>query len=543
MRVWTTIPILLGAASALAFDYNGTPVGYAWGTNELGATISTRITQGWRPTSIEPVTPGSVSSRYKVVYVQNADSHNQVCKFIYNQTKDQVNYWRGQGWRIEDLAVLKGGTATNARFAAILIRNVTNPKNTFWFWNLTTAQVTSFLGSSYRLLDLERDGGTDASPKFAGVIIGNTGANHKAWGWMPNQTYTQIKNWATANNMRVIDLENNASDKYNAVFVQKTPGDRTEVIITSDNYFELACTSLGMRMVTLNQSKRFTNRYTGIAVNNVNTQTARVADRIKALSGEYKVGAYVSQIGGGTPVFLRADQSFYPASAIKVLIHARALKMVPASQLETFKIGARTFKSIDQNMMYNSNNPDTYTLNSYFGTDAINTYGRSVLGTTTATWIASHYGNAPPPGELNAGATLVDMGNIYRNVSWALGATKFAKFKEWMLNETNSGAFNGEFAAVKAAIGITTTKYNQWLAKVSFMFKGGNYGDNAGNNKNLVLVGRISLPHKVGTSYTSKGYVYGHFVDEAFNYPVTTGFAISAKILYGHVNESMLTFK
>jgi hypothetical protein len=540
MRIWTAIPIVLAASTSLAFDYNGAPAGYAWGTAETGATIALRVTQNWRPTSIETVTPGSTASKYKVVYVKNEGSHLQTCKFVYNQTPAQLNALRGSGWRVEDLAVLKGGS--DVRVSAILIRNVTNPKNTLWFRDHTTAQLTTLLGSTYRLLDLERDGGTDSNPRFAGVVIDNTGANKKPWGWMPNHTFDQVKSWANANNMRVIDLQNTPNDKYCAVFVRKAAGDRTQMIVTSDNAFELACTSLGMRMQTLNQSLRFTNRYTGIAVNNVNTQTARIADRIYAVSGEYRVGAYVSQVGGGTPVFLRADQSFYPASAIKVLIHARALKMVPLNELETYKIGNRKFKDIDQNMMYNSNNPDTFTLNSHFGTDAINAYGRNVLGTTTATWIASHYGNAPPAGEFNAAATLVDMGNIYRNVSWALGTTKFAKFREWMLNDSNSSAFTTEFANVKAELGLSTTKFNNWKSKVTFMLKAGNYGE-GNRNVNFVNCGRISLPHKSGSSYQWNSFVFGHFVELAYDYKTSTGWSISANMLNEQIKASMNTFK
>ncbi|MEZ0325394.1 MAG: hypothetical protein ACAH95_05770 [Fimbriimonas sp.] len=526
------------AGATFAFDYNGVITAWAVGTAEEASTVQQRTTEDWRPTSIDAVSPGSTLTRFVTPYVRNTDSHFKTVLMRSNISSTTLNSYRSAGWRIED--VERTGSTS---YSALFTRNDENPVPTGWFVNLTTEQVTSLLGSTRRILELDSVV-ISGVRKFNGVYVSNTGTAAKAWGWMPDATLKEIMDWAKANAMRVIDIDPRSTSRFSAVFVKRKSGERVYVGAGPWSAISELQEASGTRPVVINKLEG-ENFYAAVYVNNVNAQSARIADSLVNNSGGGRIGAYVQEIGGSVLVNLRGTQKFYPCSAIKVLIHAAGLAAVPTDQLNTYKVNSVYLGTRAYKMMVNSDNAETYILNSHFGTDYINGYGRSSLGTTTNTFIKDHFGNTPPDNEWNATATLRDMTNIYAKRS-VLGTARVAKFRAWMYTDANSGLFDSASVSLANSLGLTQEQYNLWKSRVRFEFKAGNvyFGSNTSYNTHWVNVGRISLPQGSGSLFTSKHYAFGHFVNDSVNgYSMTAAWAHSAALVREQMIESMLKFK
>ncbi|HSI73806.1 MAG TPA: hypothetical protein VK934_11585 [Fimbriimonas sp.] len=518
------ISALLGvglASNSPAFDYNGTPAAWAVGLSETTAIINQRIDEGWRPTSIDATSPGSTLTKFGTCYVGNSASHQKTVMLATNVSSTTINSYRSNGWRIED--VERTGSTS---YSALFTRSVENPVPTGWFVNLTTEQVTSLLGSTRRILELDSVV-ISGVRKFNGVWVDNSGANAKGWGWMPGHTIKQITDWARDNAMRIIDLDPRGGDLYAAVFVKRKAGERVLVGVGTWSAISELQESSGTRIQVLNRLEG-QNHYAAVLVSNANSQTIRVADALLSTAGGGRIGAYVREVNGATLVDLRSTREFYPCSSTKVMIHAAGLAAVPVDQLDTYKVGGYYLSYGASKMMKNSDNAWTYTLNSHFGTSYINQYCRDYLGTTTKTWIADHYGNTPPDNNWNSTATLRDLTSIYAKRG-VLGAARVAKFREWMNTETSTTLFDSTSQALATSLGLTNAQYSLWKSRVRYEFKAGNVGLNGSSTTNLhwVNAGRITLPYGNGTYYPVKTYVFGHFVNDS-----VTGYASS--VTKGH---------
>jgi hypothetical protein len=490
-----------------------------------------------RPTSISLGTPVNGVSRYMVCYVRDTSVNLNNMRFAVRYTSTQLNSLRSQGWRIEDVLVER--FSSPPLYTALLRRDVNNWNKYWYFTNYSASQVMSFATAGNRLIDL------DANPTtgyFSGVFVANTGAHYRGWAWLNNHTLSQINSTATQNNMRIIDVGQVSSNRFCAVMVARNPGERSEYFVVGGSSISDILSARAMRLQTLNL-RAGSNWYCGVMVNNGTPQQIRIADLLSS-STSAPQGAYVKVVGGSELVNIRGDRVFYPASAIKVLIHAYGIRSVPVSQLTTYKIGNRFLSDIASKMMKESNNPDTYTLNSHWGTSNINAYGRNHLGTTSATYIKSHYGNPPPDGNFNAYAKLKDMCSIYEKAPTALGSQKMAYFKSWMLNETNTGLFDSQVTTARNSMSITTTKFNDWRSRFKFMWKGGNIGHSTGKELHFVIVGRATLPFKNGNVTVLRDYVFGYWVNEATSgLSSTLAWRNAQTVLYEQIRESMLTFR
>jgi hypothetical protein len=302
--------------------------------------------------------------------------------------------------------------------------------------------------------------------------------------------------------------------------------------------------STGTRIQVINKLEG-SNWYGAILVNNVGSQPARIADSLISTAGRGHFGAYVRQVGGATLVDLRGSHDFCPCSAIKVLIHAAGLNKVSTTKLDTLKIDGVLYSTLSRQMMIDSNNATTYKLNSYFGTDYINQFGEDHLGTSSMTWIASHFGNPPPDSNWNAHATLHDMTNIYANRG-VLGTTRLARFHDWMYNEDSSGLYDAVSQSIATSLGLSNAQYSDWRSRLTFEFKAGNvfYGSDTHNHTHWVNVGRVSLPFKGTRGVTTRTYVFGHFVNDSVDgYSNSVCWQQSANLVREQLTSSLSTFR
>jgi hypothetical protein len=148
-----------------------------------------------------------------------------------NQTPSQLSTKLTElGARVVDIEV----TSVSAGVPKMTVRLVANSgayaiPGAVFTWDKTQAQLESLLNSaSGRLIELERYDAGSGNIRYAAVYVPNTGATSRAWGWLPGRTKSEIVNWATANNQRIIDLDtygSGSSRRWNAVLVANTGND------------------------------------------------------------------------------------------------------------------------------------------------------------------------------------------------------------------------------------------------------------------------------------------------------------------------------
>lgn len=532
----TTIP-----AFAAAEDYNGSLTGhliYRHNTSQ----IKNMIVDGWRPTSIGYESSSSGVGYFRVAYVQNSGSHYKECRFEGDSTEANIQAVRNAGWRIEDVEY-QGAS----RWAGIFIRNVVNPRTTYWFTGHTAQSVANWLQANptYRLLEIDRSG-TGANERYSGVYIRNSGGGYVAgYGWYPDATLATINSWADANDMRVVDLDQGDTGRYAAVFEKAAPGQRYYWFgaVSMTRCLELL-EGTGLRAVQINP--RISNgqlTYSLTAVNNANAQSARLADFCFPNHNGVQ-GFYVQRVGSiATDVGLNHNRSFYPSSSIKTLIHYTGAATTAASQLNTRMISGQTMVARHENMMFNSDNPDSNLLMDTYTIRTIESYAHSTLGMSSVTQLNHYFGFDGPYGDppFNA-TTLVDMGKLYSAIRGnQLGSAKSTWLMSNMKNQSTENEFDTVISEERTRVGLSTAEYNDWRSRLLYIYKGGNSADpNNGVNGYWSVCGVMTLPFKAINLVTNRPYLFGHYVNRStIHY---TGHATMRELLREQIRASMVTF-
>lgn len=541
IRRYAMVALTTVTAFAAAEDYNGSLTGhliYRHNTSQIKAMIA----DGWRPTSIGYESSVNGAGYFRVAYVQNSGSHYKECRFEGDSSQASIQAVRNAGWRIEDIEY-QGAS----KWAGIFIRNVVNPRTTLWFTGNTAQSVASWLQANptYRLLEIDRSG-TGANERFSGVYIRNSGAGAvSGWGWYTDATLTTITNWADANGMRVVDLDQGDTGRYAAVLEKASAGQRFYWFgaASMTRCLELL-EGTGLRAVQLNP--RISNgqlTYSMTAVNNANAQSARLADFCFPNHNGYQ-GFYVQRVGSiSTDVGLNHQRSFYPSSAIKTLIHYTGAATTGTLQLNTRLINGQTMVSRHRNMMFNSDNPDTNLLMDTYTVPTIESYAHSSLGMSQVTQLNNYFGFGGPYGNppFNA-TTLVDMGKLYAAIRGnQLGVTKSNWLISNMKNQSTSDEFDSTFTDERTRVGLSAGEYSDWRSHVLYIYKGGNSADpNNGVNGYWTVCGVMTLPFKGGSLISNRPYLFGHFVNRSTEDYI--GFATMRELLREQIRASMQTF-
>ncbi|MFC1757791.1 serine hydrolase [Planctomycetota bacterium] len=284
------------------------------------------------------------------------------------------------------------------------------------------------------------------------------------------------------------------------------------------------------------------------------------------------VGLYLKRINGPVLANFRADQVFEPASAIKVLIHAHAMRQVQANPQVTlaqpvswnadaskftngiYQVGGSDCywdnnvaqsSSLQQSlrwMMENSDNALTQALRDTFGDNNIDAT-RAALGMSDSQ--LNH--SIGCGGEILTNPnrlTLEDVGQLHEMVSGGyLNAPNRQTFYQLMTNSLpgNLGAIISNEAAKQGKAEFA----GDFSSAVQVARKGGSYG--TGGLSFRSDAGWMQLPTDFGVG--TNEYVYGGFVDSATTLDLmNTGNSLSvsaaeAEMLRIAVRGSLLTWK
>ncbi len=336
----TLMAIAIGAAAlsagtqqALAqFDrFADTPTGWWYSYNASNATVSSLVSQGWRPFALDHRSTGTNDA----VFVQNSGSYSVSgwsAGNLYQSVTPGVLNASIAGERIVDLACFD--VAGQTFMSAI---TVPNPGGTGWGWLYDQTSANGLVNwmtanPTQRIIDLNIY--TVAGQKrYSGVSVSNTGTNAMSWWWYFGQTAAQVSAQLGANHARLIDVEIDTAPvvfsiepTFAVVMVADSPA------LTGGNwwYYDQTPATIGALLnqngARLTAMKSYTDgfgqtKYAVAMVDNVNAQTRRCRDIMANTLSDGVYGFKLKQVGGPELAGLNEDFAFEPASMLKI-VHA-----------------------------------------------------------------------------------------------------------------------------------------------------------------------------------------------------------------------------
>ncbi len=286
-------------------------------------------------------------------------------------TVAEIQEYVGAGNRIVDFEV----NSSAPTFSVSYVKNAGVYARTWWWLpGATVAEIAEFVdANNARLIDVEPyDNGDEV--RYAAVMVANTGASFKNWGWYPNEKLSVINKYVDDNKMRTVDIDRVPGGNFSALVIRNSGVDAKswwqyyditatqlnkylndnkarplivdrrangnfDVVmqarsgeywnhvygLTADQLTQ-ATNQLGMRIFQL--KSRVVNgvrRYDALLINNVNAETTRIRQLVQnKMKGKW--GFYLKKVGGAELAALGEEIVFEPASMIKIVHAVRAMR-------------------------------------------------------------------------------------------------------------------------------------------------------------------------------------------------------------------------
>jgi hypothetical protein len=525
-----------------------------------------------------------------------------------------TNKIQQDGARITDLEVQ---STSPYRFTAALVKNAGAYAVPAWWWyfGLTAAQVTDRLNANQaRLIDLEPYV-TSSGVRFAAVMVSNTGSFARAWWWYQGVSAAFLSQKLTENQARLIDLDSyvvNGTRVFSGVMIRNTgadakqwwwyvnvppgfvsaklienrarlvdyerrPDGKLDVVMHRREgeywwwYYGLPSAQAvvdkalqkGARVIDI---ERYTDggqtRFAAILLDNSNAETRRLWAIMDPGLSAGRFGIYLKQVGGGVKVDLQGGTIFEPASAIKVLHHAHAMRRVQVGldslssnfvyfvkpddpnnkdicPLDAPEVDANKRTTTLQDglakTMQNSDNRTTRGLQLRYGQAALNARADSLgmSNTELRQVLGCGFRN-----NLRNDLTLVDVGKLYEavaNGSLLTGSSRTTFYNIMLGGGIGSSSALATIVRQEAtALGKSAAAANAFIAQMDSRFKGGSY-DICITSCNPYFyyrsnAGRMTLPFKSGTgAIVPVHYVFGQWAND-LSIPCGPGVNCSTKV-------------
>ena len=488
---------------------------------------------------------------FDVTMVSNSGTYARTGKgWAYNQTSTQLATLDNTN-RFLDLE--RYTTPSGTRYAVSYIANTGVAQKTWgYFLGSSTATISTLLGSTRRLIDLQGN----SSTSFHGIWISNSGVDLRAWkryyGMTSSALATALASGGTSAGHRVLSFERRGS-VFDVITVAPKGGERWYY------YYSQSATSVGNLLSQLGtrlyQLKRTTsNTFDILMINNLSGESLRVRNMFAGgHNGSNNWGFYIKRVGGSTVATLQPDRQFEPASMIKVLHHLAFHRQDAGSDgvdlgtrinfyknpdgspenegdgpntcpdyTESATTAVRTSaRQVDYGMMWDSDNRHTRAMTLRFGLAGLNGLA-STLGMTNTLLQQDRIGCGTMNDKRNF-LTLRDAGILYEKVrnGTALNSAFRPQFEDLMINGT-AGSLNTIIDQEAASLGdVTAEEKAAFKAATRKIAKGGSY-----NTCTIPVAacsatyftrtdgGMVTLPAKTaGGVVTPVDYVYGRYFE------------------------------
>ncbi|MDT4917864.1 MAG: hypothetical protein QOH89_2564 [Pseudonocardiales bacterium] len=483
----------------------------------------------------------SSTPTFTVTMVNNAGSYSSGWWWYYNLTEAQVNANLSAN-SARPISISAYSTTSGVRYAVVMVPNSgANAKSWAWYHGTSTYISGRLSALHMRLIDF----GSYPGSGYTAIMVDNTGGNATGWWWYYGLSASAVTTDLSTNSARLIDVSRNSDGTYNAVMYSS----RTRAYWYygySPSSMLAKANQLGERIISVVSYTVGSTKYQAAAmVENLNSasRTLRSIIAPQVDSGAY--GFYLKQVGGATIASLQSTKQYEPASALKVLYHAKsiheeALGNTTDATVITYhyhnladsKDGdicpddyatttTTNLKNADTKMMQNSDNRMTRGILEKYTKASMQSYATSLGLTSTQ---INHNIGCPTAATYNK-TTLSDLGKVYeafQNGTVTSNSTWKTQFHDRMLNETNyEPNYHNSICPIVSqeatALGKSAATATSFCNALTWIAKGGSY-----------VYATNSYPHKVsfdglsltGVPYKSSGilaprfYVFGEFIDQ-----------------------------
>ena len=531
----------LGTAEqgALAESLNTTPTAWWWYYGVTPAQLSSLVSSNnARIVSLQ--VESSSPLLFTVAMVSNTGTYAKAWWYYYGVTGAQLSsYLSANNARLTNLDAYDVNGTTY--FAAVMISNTgADAKGWWWYYGLTTAQISSLVsGNNARLVDL-RSYVTGGVTRYAVVMIPNTGADARAWWWYYGVSGATVGSLLSQNNAFLISIEPaDASGSTFNVVMQQEPGGFSwwwyygmSSADLSDRLSQNGARLLDVKTYSVGGARRFA----AIMVNNSNAASTRVGNILRG-GTDGETGLYLKQLNGAVQANLQEGRIFEPASSIKILIALHAMRQVDAglASLNDLVVvyappasgscptstvtGTETMGNAILQMLENSDNQRTKAMIDTFGFAAINNTA-AIVG-LTGTHLNHYPGcGGPPANQL----TLEDASVIYEGIADGSLISSSSRSALYSRMPAQAGDFTGIVSSVNAIIdaeapayGLNATEISQFKTRLLTHYKAGGYTlcFSSPCLEYRSVAGSAEIPQCTRGIVGSRVYTWGIFIDGA----------------------------
>jgi hypothetical protein len=532
-----TVAVLVGAGSAHASvgpaddRQLNSPTGWWTYHGDTAAQVNSLLSaNGARLTSIQVQ---SSTPTFTVTMVKNAGPYASGWWWYYGKTEAQVNSLLSTN-HARPISISAYSSSSGVRYAVVMVQNAGANAKASWWYHGSASYISGRIDANHaRLITLQPFPGGG----YLAIMVDNTGSNATSWWWYYRATAAQVNNDLSTNRARLIDVSRNGDGTFNVVMYRSST--------RAYWYYGLAPSSILAKANQLGERIIAVFSYGGSQVaamtENLNAPSRKLRNIIapKVDSGAY--GFYLKRVGGTTIAALQSRKQYEPASALKVLyhaksIHAEALGNTTDATSITYHYHdlsdpndgdicpddynttrTTSLKNADTLMMQNSDNRMTRGILEKYTKAAMLNYATS-LG-LSSTEIHHNIGCGTPHNK----TTLVDLGKVYeafQNGTVTSNATWRSQFTSRMLNDGNyepqyHDSICGIVSQEAAALGKSSATATSFCNAISWIAKGGSYqyADTFPYTVSWDGLSLTGVPYKSGGVVARKYFVFGEFVD------------------------------
>lgn len=568
-----------GPARAQVEEILDTPAGWTYRYGASSATITADINAGLRPFSIQR----STATTWDVVTVQNSGAY-AVSGFgtgnmHYNRTITQLGNDLANR-RLVSLDCYEVSGATQA--SAISVPN-TGGAAVGWGWLVgqTRQQIVDWVSNTtpaLRILDLSIYS-VGGQRYYAAVAVNNSGSQYQGWWWYFDKTSQEIGDLLTQNGARLVDVELETAAtlftpaRFACVMVAQNPGAGWFHGTLTEAQLGEVIGQTGGRLTSLH---RYTNslgslRFAVSLVDNANDQTRRVRDYMAAEATTGSYGFRLKRVGGDVLASLNESFVFEPASTMKILHGAYAIRQcalgnrslnelidVPNRCLDDYHndvcpdddyscdAGQEALSTTIRVMLRDSHNGRTRTLEELFTRTSLNSFADNTADLDN-TQINHTIGCLCDNTENTTTAN--DMVSFYEQIADGsfFNSTWEAELYDLMRNSTVDGlgsTLNQVIEQEASQTDLTYSELNDFREALRIASKGGSYG--CGNTRWRSEAGWASVPFKVNFMGlwldVSRDYAFATFVDGGADPGAAVAYDAADEILREQIAEALQTW-
>jgi hypothetical protein len=512
-----------------------TPTGWATYNGATAAQVSSYLSAN--SARLTDIQVESSTPTFTVTMVRNSGSYSSGWWWYYGQTEAQVNSLLSTN-HARPISISAYSTSAGVRYAVVMVPNSGTNAKASWWYHGTASYISGKLTTNHaRLIDF----GTYPGGGYTAIMVDNTGSNATGWWWYYGISGSSVTSHLTTNHARLIDTSRNSDGTYNVVMYSSSTRAYWYYGYTPGTMLAKA-NQLGERIISVFSYTVSGIKYQAAAmIENLNSASQKLRNIIapKVDSGAY--GFYLKQVGGSTLAGLDQSLQYEPASALKVLYHAKsiheeALGNTTDSTVITYHYHnladshdgdicpdsyatttTTTLKNADTLMMQNSDNRMTRGILENYTKTAMLSYATS-LG-LTSTQINHNIGCGTPHNK----TTLVDLGKVYeayQNNTVTSNSTWKTQFKSRMLNDANyEPNYHNSICPIVSqeatALGKSAATATSFCNAMTWIAKGGSYqyADAFPYGVSWDGLSMTGVPYKSSRVVAPRYFVFGEFVD------------------------------